>query len=112
MGRVVVVAVPALQGSYGGRDRWASTIFGEVESRSCKLTMGKNPMTSDSMQPFELLEKAGTDDQARERSGFIGQRMMELDVEGRCTRKTVESWGPSGARQGCRPTPAVRRFSF
>jgi len=41
-------------------------------------------MTNDSMQLSELLEKAGADDLVREMLGFVAQRMMELDVEGRC----------------------------
>ena len=46
--------------------------------------MRKNPMTNDSMQLSELIEKAGADDFVREMLGFVAQRMMELDVEGRC----------------------------
>ena len=41
-------------------------------------------MTNDSMQLSELIEKAGADDFVREMLGFVAQRMMELDVEGRC----------------------------
>ena len=55
-----------------------------MELQSFNLTMRKNPMTNDSMQLSELIEKAGADDFVREMLGFVAQRMMELDVEGRC----------------------------
>ena len=67
-------------GAIGG----SSEDFGKVELRSFNLTMRKNPMTNDSMHLSELLEKAGADYLVREMLGFVAQRMMELDVEGRC----------------------------
>jgi putative transposase len=46
--------------------------------------MWKHPMTKNSMQLSELLEKAGADDIVREMIGFVAQRLMELDVDNRC----------------------------
>ena len=46
--------------------------------------MNKKRMTNDRMQLSELIEKAGADDFVREMLNFVAQRMMELDVEGRC----------------------------
>ena len=62
-----------------------------MELQSFNLTMRKNPMTNDSMQLSELIEKAGADDFVREMLGFVAQRMMELDVEGAAVPATASA---------------------
>jgi len=62
------------------------TIVGpdKVEVRPTNLSEGDSTMTTNTMALTELAEKGADIDVLRHMVQFMAQRLMELDVEGRC----------------------------
>ncbi len=56
----------------------------KVEVRPTNLSEGDSTMTATTMALAELAEKGADIDVLRQMVQFMAQRLMELDVEGRC----------------------------
>ncbi len=56
----------------------------KVEVRPTNLSEGDSTMTTTTMALAELAEKGADIDVLRQMVQFMAQRLMELDVEGRC----------------------------